>query len=79
MMMKNEKVLGGSYGKWVQGTGPQVVVTALLRWNWAPLSKQWRISLTAIIASKYRHQPYSLSSAFRYCLTIRLEWVVIDP
>ena len=51
MMMKNEKVLGGSYGKWVQGTGPQVVVTALLRWNWAPLSKQWRISLTAIIAS----------------------------
>ena len=40
MMMKNEKVLGGNYGKWVQGTGPQVVVTALLRWNWAPLIKQ---------------------------------------
>ena len=51
MMMSNiyddEKVLGGSYGKWVQGTGPQVVVTALLRWNWGSLSKQWRISLTA--------------------------------
>ena len=40
MMMKNEKVLGENYGKWVQGTGPQVVVTALLRWNWAPLIKQ---------------------------------------
>ena len=38
IMMKNEKV--GNYGKWVQGTGPQVVVTALLRWNWAPLIKQ---------------------------------------
>ena len=57
MMMKNEKVLGGSYGKWVQGTGPQVVVTALLRWNLGPKLKQWRISLTAINARKLKHQP----------------------
>ena len=47
IMVKNEmavKVRCRIYRTWVQGTWPQLVVTALSRWNWAPLSKQWRSS-----------------------------------
>ena len=79
MMMKNEEVLGGSYGKMGARHRAPGGSDCSFEMEFRALIKTMEDFINCYKCAQIKTSTHSFSSVFRYCLTIRLDWVVIDP